>query len=331
MMKLQHQLLMLLVLATTMLSLAEANPVKFQNGEDSLSGHYFLPASGKARAVILFVHGDGPLKYDAHGYYPLIWKRLLNQGFAIFSWDKPGVGESTGNWLAQSMQQRQQEVQSAITFIRNRYGYTGTQVGLLGFSQAGWVVPALANNNPDVGFIIGIGFAIDWLEQSWYLTHTRLVQQRAHPREIKAAHASHIQEIIFLKQQPSYNMYLKKYDDRPTSLMTEERYRFILKNLNVNAAQDYIGLKQPMLLLLGEKDLNVDILNTQKVIEKLIVEQPNIQITTIKNATHSMLNADHFNKQIPGLLFWLKLVWKQERAVTPEFYMVLDEWLSLQE
>jgi alpha-beta hydrolase superfamily lysophospholipase len=160
------------------------------------------------------VHVDGPLDNEAHGYYTLIWKRLLKQGFAIFSWDKPGVGGSTGNWLTQSMQDRQQEVQSAIIVIQKRYGFSGTQVGLLGFSQAGWVVPALAKNNPDVGFMIGIGFAIDWLEQSWYLTRVRLMQEGANETVIKAAYALHIQEIEFLGKNPvmtyiSRNMDLK--------------------------------------------------------------------------------------------------------------------------
>lgn len=327
MIKLQHQLCIILFLASTMVKVAEAEQVTFKNGDDSLSGHYLLPDSGKPKAVILFVHGDGPLEYDAHGYYPLIWERLLRQGFAIFSWDKPGVGDSTGNWLAQSMKQRQQEVQSAITFIRDNYGYSGSQVGLLGFSQAGWVVPALANNNPDIGFIIGVGFAIDWLEQSWYLTHTRLTQQEAHSSVIEAARASHLEEIKFLNQQPSYDLYLKKYGHTP-DLMTEARYQFVLKNFKSNAAQDYIGLKQPLLLLLGDKDLNVDILNTKEVVGKLIGDQQSVQISIIKNATHGMLVAKSFNEQSPGLLFLLKLMWKGEHAVVPEFYIVLDEWLS---
>jgi alpha/beta superfamily hydrolase len=92
----------------------------------------------------------------------MVWKRLLSQGFAVFSWDKPGIGKSTGNWLAQSMAERQKEVQSAITFVRNSDGYSGDKLGLLDFSQAGWVVPAVANNNSDVGFVVGVGFAIEW-------------------------------------------------------------------------------------------------------------------------------------------------------------------------
>ncbi len=327
MIKLSHYLVIIIFLASTLINVAEAKQVTFKNGDDLLSGHYLLPDSGKPRAVILFVHGDGPLGYDAHGYYPLIWERLLRQGFAIFSWDKPGIGESTGNWLAQSMKQRQQEVQTAITFIRDSYGYSGSQVGLLGFSQAGWVVPALANNNPDIGFIIGVGFAIDWLEQSWYLTRVRLTQQEADSSVVEAAYASHLEEINFLNQEPSYDLYLKKYGHTPDP-MTEARYQFVLKNFKADATHDYRGLKQPMLLLLGDKDLNVDILNTKEVVENLIDDQQSIQISVIKDATHGMLDAEHFNEQSPGLTFLLKLMWKGERAVAPEFYIKLDEWLS---
>ncbi len=301
--KLQQYLLMVLVLASAMNSFADGKQVTFSNSGDLLSGHYILPDQDKPRGVILFVHGDGPLAYDAHGYYSLIWKRLLHQGFAVFSWDKPGVGESTGNWLAQSMKQRQQEVQAAISFVRGNYGYTGDQVGLLGFSQAGWVVPAVANKNPDVGFVIGIGFAIDWLEQSWYLTHVRLMKQGARSSEIEAAYALHLKEIKLLTQKPSYASYLKDFVDTSDPI-TQERYPFILKNLSVNASKDYIGLKKPMLLLLGDKDLNVDIANTKKVIENLVNDQQRIQISIIKNATHSMLDAKSFNEQTPGLSFY---------------------------
>jgi alpha-beta hydrolase superfamily lysophospholipase len=80
-----------------LINAAEAKKVTFTNGEDSLSAHYLLPDKGKPRAVTLFVHGDAPLEYDVYGYYPLIWRRLQSQGFAIFSWDKPGVGNTTGD------------------------------------------------------------------------------------------------------------------------------------------------------------------------------------------------------------------------------------------
>ena len=92
MIKLSHYLVIIIFSASTLINVAEAKQVTFKNGDDLLSGHYLLPDSGKPRAVILFVHGDGPLGYDAHGYYPLIWERLLSKWFAIFIWDKPVIG-----------------------------------------------------------------------------------------------------------------------------------------------------------------------------------------------------------------------------------------------
>jgi len=35
----------------------------------------------------------------------------------VFSWDKPGVGASTGNWLHQSMSDRADETLSAINAL----------------------------------------------------------------------------------------------------------------------------------------------------------------------------------------------------------------------
>jgi hypothetical protein len=77
------------------------------------------------------------------------------------------------------------------------------------------------------------------------------MQEGANETVIKAAYASHIQEIEFLEQNPSDDLYLKKYG-LTAKQMTKARYGFILKNSSVNATQDNVGLKQPMLLLLGE-------------------------------------------------------------------------------
>jgi hypothetical protein len=66
-------------------------------------------------------------------------------------------------------------------------------------------------------------------------------------------------------------------------------------------------------------------LNTKEVVENLIEDQQSIQVSVIKNATHGMLDANHFNDQSPGLIFLLKLMWQGEHAVVPEFYNVLDE------
>jgi pimeloyl-ACP methyl ester carboxylesterase len=279
------------------------------------------------KGIIVFVHGDGPLNYQAEGYYPLIWDFLREQGFAIFSWSKPGVGASSGQWLEQSMLDRQAEVRAAIHFIRNKYHYTGEQIGLLGFSQAGWVVPAVANNNPDVGFVVGIGFAIDWINQSWYLSKIRLTSEGKTPAEIDLAYEQHLNGIRRLEQRLGYQRYRRHNKDAP-NLMSEQRYGFVERNFQANAYDDYKNLQQPLLILLGDQDLNVDIHETKEKLLTLFRHRNNLQISIISNASHGLLKAKGFNQQSPSFLFWLKLIWWGEAALAPDFLPVLGEWIN---
>ena len=304
-----------------------AEEVYFQDGNNRLEALYLLPSHGQEhKGVILFVHGDGPVDYEAAGYYPLIWKLLRKQGFAIFSWSKPGVGGSTGQWLDQSMLDRQVEVRAAIDFVQAQYHYEGEQIGLLGFSQAGWVVPAVANGNPEVGFVIGIGFAMDWQTQSGYLTKTRLALEGKTPAEIDLGYEKNIESIDRLKQNLGYEQYLIDNKGVP-DLMSEERYEFVVMNFQVNALGDYNNLDQPLLILLGDKDLNVDINETKESLTKLFRHRSNAQITIIADATHSLLKAKTFNQQSPGLRFWLKLMWAGESALAPALPTVLNDWI----
>jgi alpha/beta superfamily hydrolase len=216
--------------------------VFFQDGENRLEAIHLLPThSADHKGIIVFVHGDGPLDYQAAGYYPLIWNFLREQGFAIFSWSKPGVGASSGQWLEQSMLDRQAEVRAAIHFVRRTYHYTGKQIGLLGFSQAGWVVPAVANNNPDVGFVVGIGFAMDWIDQSWYLSKVRLISEGKTSAEINLAYEQHIDDIRRLKQRPGYKQY-RRHNRGAPNLMSELRYGFVERNFQANAYGNYKDL-----------------------------------------------------------------------------------------
>lgn len=80
---------------------ARQRHVVFHQGEDRLDGTLLLPDGISSPPVVLLVHGDGAQdRWSAGGYLPLV-NYLLSQGVAVFSWDKPGVGSSSGNWLAQ--------------------------------------------------------------------------------------------------------------------------------------------------------------------------------------------------------------------------------------
>ncbi|WP_172564474.1 alpha/beta hydrolase family protein [Vibrio navarrensis] len=324
-----------ILLSTLLLCLSVSFPlhakeqrVRFQSGGNILAGYYLsTEKTTDSKGVILFVHGDGALSYDAYGYYEPIWQRLIDNGYAVFSWDKPGVGDSTGNWLNQSMQDRQQEVHDAIAFVKNHFRHQAKSLGLMGFSQAGWVVPAVAKNNDEVDFFIGVGFAINWMQQSWYLTKTRLEASGASESDIAKAYQHHLQEIAFWQAKPTYADYQTHYASQP-DLMSEERFHFAKLNAFADASHDYQNLTKPGLILLGEQDLNVDINHTHRRLSKLFEGKNSLTIKRIANATHSLLKHPTFNTQTPGTWFLIKLYWYGDEAYAREFFDTLDTWLS---
>lgn len=307
---------------------SQAETVMFNGAGNQLSAHYLSPKTrSKPKGVIVFVHGDGVLPYDAEGYYRPIWDSLRRLGYAVFSWDKPGVGRSTGNWLEQSMHDRQNEVHAAIDHLQQVYGYQGKHIGLIGFSQAGWVVPAVASSNPNVGFVIGIGFAIDWVSQGEYLTRTRLDQQQASKEEVKQELRDYQREVDFIAGDGSYQTYLKGIDS-PKKVVSEKRFEFIRKNIRSNALSDYEGINQPLLILLGEHDLNVDVNDTALQLTKLFSQRNNVTLRIIADANHGLLKRTHFNELNPGVWYWLKMMWMKEDAFASEFLPALSEWLE---
>ncbi|MHA3913752.1 alpha/beta hydrolase [Halovulum sp. GXIMD14793] len=68
----------------------------FTAGETRLTGTLWQPGSPPVAAVVL-VHGDGPQDRSLQGGYAPMINMLLESGIAVASWDKPGVGSSSGN------------------------------------------------------------------------------------------------------------------------------------------------------------------------------------------------------------------------------------------
>ncbi len=316
------RLLVMWLLMLFFYSTIHAEELIFKHGSHYLSGHYLEPSNGKPiKAILLFVHGDGPTSYDADGYYNIIWKALRNNGYAIYSWDKANIGKSTGNWLEQSMEDRQSEVLAAIEAVQNKYGFTAKNTGLFGFSQAGWVLPALANKSNKISFIIGIGFARNWIKQGQYLTETRLANENKN--DIALAIDDYLDEIAYFKNSISYDEYLKIGRKQA---MTKERFQFVMNNFEVDATHEYLKISVPSLFLWGEKDLNVNAIEEYKWwhshTNKLVTTQ------IISNASHGMLKAEIFNTQNMGFIQWVKLIWLEQDAFVPDFLSTVLLWLE---
>ena len=131
--------------------------IKFKSNGITLSGSILNPKNPFAAVVI--VHGSDPVKREMQ-----FAKRLAKEGIAVLTYDKRGVGESGGVYVGPSVGTNNidttninllsRDANAAVnafgTYLKNKK----IPIGLIGFSQAGWIIPIAASNNPQIEFMV---------------------------------------------------------------------------------------------------------------------------------------------------------------------------------
>lgn len=266
----------------------------FESKGEELSATLFIPEHGisKQTPVVLLIHGDGPQDRTSNkGYLPLI-NYLVEEGIAVFSWDKKGVGASKGNWLNQSIEDRAIEAKDAFDFLSSNVGFASDKMGYLGFSQAGWVIPKASTlTNP--AFSIIIGGAVNWLDQGDYFTKIRL-EKEGYSEDLIANKLDSIRK----NDSALFSNFTAHTIEQ--SGIEKDRFLFIARNLKADATEDLLTMKGPLLALWGEEDLNVPAEDNAQKYREITKGRKNY-ISTIKvypQSTHGLLKAAYFNYQL---------------------------------
>jgi pimeloyl-ACP methyl ester carboxylesterase len=134
--------------------------VRFANGDVQLAGILISPfgrdRDREKHPAIILVHGSGPLNRE----WMLPYARfLIRHGIAVLSYDKRGVGASTGDWKTSSLDDLTGDVVAAFDYLKTRGDIDHKQIGLLGVSQAGWIMPLAAVRAKDIAFLISVSGA----------------------------------------------------------------------------------------------------------------------------------------------------------------------------
>lgn len=130
--------------------------VTFKNGDVTLAGTLVVPAAkvkGGKHPALVFTHGGGPRVREVYwglGYL------FAARGFVVLSYDKRGVGKSTGNWGEASFEDLADDAVAAAKFLQARTDVAANQIGFFGQSQGGWIAPLAASRFPDAAFAIAM-------------------------------------------------------------------------------------------------------------------------------------------------------------------------------
>src|SRR5215203_3496497 len=161
--------------------------VTFQNGDAQLSGQIALPDGSGSFPALAIVEGSGT-GMRTSPYIAALADFFTNFGFAVLAWDKPGSGNSTGSWAAQTFNDRANEAIAAVTYLRNRPDIKADRVGLWGGSQGGWVAPLAASLSTDIAFVIAVsGPGVSPYDQELFRVEHELHADGFSPEDIERA------------------------------------------------------------------------------------------------------------------------------------------------
>jgi hypothetical protein len=252
------------------------------------------------------VHGDGPAtRQGAVPFGPTIGV-LLRHGYAVFSWDKPGSGQSVGELDGEFvLTQRAAILADGIETLARHPAIDPTRIGLWGISQAGSVMPLALELRDDVAFIIVVsGAAEDSIEQMVYqfgqqvlsaggsAEDAALVEQYG-SQALKATRYPEYREAMdILLEIPSLS--------RVIDLEMAEEGEWQPWPRDIDAFIDPMDIIDhttiPLLILFGELDEQTDPVQGAQAYEAALLKARNqdYQIEVLSGAAHVFVNSPRY-------------------------------------
>lgn len=243
----------------------------------NLAGTIYRPKNAFASVVI--VHGSGQ-EIRMTKFAEL----LANNSISVLTYDKRGVGKSggvyagpevgTNNVDSLNISLLANDARAALNKIK-QYN-NGTPIGLLGFSQAGWIIPIAANNNPLVNFMVLFSCP----------TITSLEQLRFQ---------------FYTNGNTDFWVNHTEEDARNHIKNDPDRYQFISTDPKVSLR----NISVPSLWIFGEKDIQIPVKLCIEQINTLKSEGKPFEYTLFSNLGHNTAFADD-NSPVEITINWIK-------------------------
>lgn len=245
-----------------------------------LEADLFIPTGGadqKPAVVFAGGSGDGLYQNYAPGFVEdFILDEFLENGFAVLLVNKRGMGESEGNYVKSSIQDRADDIYAAVQSIQSHPEIDGAKVGLIGHSQGGWVVIQAAADHAEIAFFISLAGPTTTM------------------RENAADNAYHTGACMGLEDQELEEYLEKRSGDIDLSIKIGNltnfgMFGFDARNMGFDPRSALLTVNAPGLLVYAENDrLVTPSLNLERLDEIFNGEIPSyLKTVTIDGANHS--------------------------------------------
>lgn len=309
--------------------------VTFKNGDVTLAGTLITPASrGKRRPAVVFTHGGGPAVREVYWGLGYLYAA---RGFAVLSYDKRGVGKSTGNWGAASFEDLADDAVAAAKFLQSRTDIAPNQIGFWGLSQGGWIAPLAASRFPDAAFAIALsGGGLSPAEQELFDSEYELSKAGYTADEIKDALAFQRLKNDIIASQDKWDEYAKMrltakdakwfrhqgIDVRGPERRDDPFWTHMRRFYGYDPAPTLRASKAPLLAIFGELDTPEGVKANVRAIEQ-IMDQAGRRDYTVKvypNGRHNLMEVPPDNPNE-----WVRL-----KRFPPGLFQTMVDWTTSQ-
>jgi uncharacterized protein len=239
------------------------------------------------------VPGSGPSDRENDVYFPMIRMGLLARGIAAASFDKRGVGGSSGNVHDTDIGQQAADVHGQLAALRARPEVSGVPIGLFGHSQGGWVVLEVAAEDPSVAFCItNSGPGVSPGRQTRYQVESGMRAAGVSAEALADALADYdsVAEMLRVGDIEGALAKLPAIGVTDFDAADLELFRRIFDHDPVPALR---RIACPMLVILGREDRSVDAIESAAIFAKVREERPGgVEVAVLEGANHRMLVGD---------------------------------------
>jgi uncharacterized protein len=259
--------------------------VRVRSGDVELAATISMPRWGAGPfPAVVSVHGSGQVRrQDLNSD----WRRLVPHGMVVLTYDKRGVGESSGRFqeVRQATSEEQlrtlaSDARACLDFLKKHPRVDPQKVGFFGGSQASWIIPLAADGRTDVAFNVILA---------------------------GAATSSGIE---------TYYSALTGDGHRPVEPLSSEEIERRLESYDGPTGFDPVPVlarsKTPSLWLLGARDLSTPAERSRQTLEKLKEQGVPLAVKVYPDGNHG-LHSTSTGRRLP---FWEDTVeWLQKQGI----------------
>jgi dienelactone hydrolase len=303
--------------------------VRFSHGDIQLAGTLISPTTQGPHPAVILVHSSGAEDRD----YLLPYARfLIRHGMAVLGYDKRGVGRSTGDWNKASFDDLAGDVVAAFEYLKSRDDIRRAEIGMLGWSQAGWVMPLAAARAKDFAFLISIsGAGVSGAETTIDQARNEMAANGMRPQMVDRIVELMTLQYNYLRTGQGWDQYLAaretiaariggKPPDAFPATPDHPYLQFIRPLILHDPAPPIRQLQLPVLALFGELDNNI-LAEKNRAAWAAALRAGGHRDYTLRilpKANHALLEAKVGNNAEMKLL----------QRFVPAYYEIVLAWLS---